>query len=90
VTLRAHPCRRIRVPIVHGVGEGSKRRLDVVPTPFIVESTLDEFYDECTPSTGTGPSIQFGNQLVLQNYVHTHVPTLAHRVSHTLSVWSPT
>jgi hypothetical protein len=50
---------------VHGLGEGSKGRLDVVPAPFIVESALDEFCHECTPSTGTDSSIQFGDQLVV-------------------------
>jgi hypothetical protein len=78
VTLSADPCRRIRVPIVHGVGEGSKGRLDVVPTAFIVQAAPDEFGDECAPLSGADSSIQFSDKLVRQRYVHTHVPIIAH------------
>jgi hypothetical protein len=78
VTLRPDPRCWVRVPIVHSVREGSECRLDVIPAPFIVQATLNEFGDERTPLSGADSTIQLSHQLVLQHYVHTHVLSLAH------------
>jgi hypothetical protein len=77
LTLGADPSCGIRVPIVHGVGEHPKRRLDVIPAPLIGQATLGEFGDECTPPSRTDSSIHLGHQLIGQRYVHTHVLRLA-------------
>jgi hypothetical protein len=78
VPLRAHPCGRIGVPIVLGVGQASEGGLNVVPPLFVVQSPPDELGNERAPATRTDSSAQLGDKLVIEHYVHTHVLTLAH------------
>lgn len=59
--------------------EPTERRLDVVPAPFVVEAAPDEFTDERAPLARADPAVELGHELVVQRYVHTHVPNLAHR-----------
>ena len=76
--LAAHPLRRIVVPVVAGVGDAAKRRFDVVPAPFIVESPLNQFSDEGATLPGAGPPVEFGHEIVVERDVQSHGPNLAH------------
>lgn len=78
VTLGADPGRRVGVPIVGSVAKCSECRLDIVPAPFIVKRALYELGDEGAAPTGTHSAVQLGDKLVIQRYVHTHGPSLAH------------
>lgn len=67
--LPPHPLRRVVVPRVTAVIYAAQRRFDVVPTPLIVETPLDEFADESAASPGAGASIKFHDEGVGQRYV---------------------
>ena len=89
LSLGANPPGDIVVPVVVRVGQSGQRGLDVFPPPFVVEPSPDEFGDEGAPPPGTGPSIQLGDQLVLERYVYTHVLRIAHsRSSERRERWS--
>lgn len=45
-----------------GVGDAAKRRFDVVPAPFVVESSLDQFSDEGATLPGAGTPVEFGHE----------------------------
>ena len=42
LTLSPHPCRRIVVPLVTGIGQAAEGGFDVVPAPLVLETALDE------------------------------------------------
>ena len=67
--LPPHPLRRVIVPLVTGIIDTTQCRFDLVPTPFIVETTLNEFADESTTSPGACASIEFDDEMVRQSYV---------------------
>ena len=74
----AYPRLRVGVPVVTLVGDASKRRDDLVPPSPLVERSLDGAGDEGTPSAFPDSAIQFCDERIVQNYVHTHVCRLAH------------
>ena len=67
--LLPHPLRRIVVPLVTAVSYPTQCRFDVIPTSFIVETTLNELADKSTTSPGAGASIEFHDEVVRQSYV---------------------
>jgi len=72
------PGSRIIIPLVARVGEPAKRRLDIVPTPLVVQPTTDQLDKERAPASNACPSIKFGDKVVVQRYVYPHGLTLAH------------
>ena len=59
MSLLTYPRRRIVVPIVAAIRNAAQRRLDVIPTPFIVERPSDEFGDEGATTTGARTPVEF-------------------------------
>ncbi len=59
---------------------------DVGPTPFVFETTPNQLGDERTASPRTGTVIEFGDEVIVERYVQTHVITLAHTRS---GFWTP-
>ena len=72
------PGRRIGVPRVAAVVDLAEGRFDVVPTALVLEPSADEFGDEGAASSSTASSVEFGDELVVECYVQTHVLTIAH------------
>lgn len=67
--LAPDPRGRVRVPVVTGVGQLAEGRLDVVPPSLVVEAPTHQLCDEGAPATGADPSVELGDQAVLQRYV---------------------
>jgi hypothetical protein len=78
-TLLSYPGSGILVPLVAGVGKSAKGRLDVIPAPLVIESAPDQLRDETTAASRAYSLIEFSHEGVVQRYVHSHVPKLAHR-----------
>src|SRR5689334_12135095 len=78
MALGPHPRRRIVVPDVASGPDRAQRRLDVVPAALVLEAPPDQLGDEGATSASTGAPVECSNQLVVQRYVQTHGPTLAH------------
>ena len=76
--LAADPFTGIVIPFVALVGDSPERCLDVVPPPLVVESAANQFCDECAASPASSPPVEFGNELVINGNVQSHVPTIAH------------
>ena len=76
--LAADPFTGIVIPFVALVGDSPERCLDVVPPPLVVESAANQFCDECAASPASSPLVEFGNKLVINGNVQSHVPTIAH------------
>lgn len=70
----------IVVPVVPTVLDGAERRDDVVPPPLVVEPATDELRDEGAPTTGPGAPVELRHEFIVQRYVHTHVPRIAHKL----------
>ena len=76
--LVADPFTGIVIPFVALVGDSPERCLDIVPSPLVVESAANQLCDECAASPAASPLVEFGNELVINGYVQSHVPTIAH------------
>ena len=76
--LAADPFTGIVIPFVALVGDSPERCLDVVPPPLVVESAANQFCDECAASPASSPLVEFGNELVINGNVQSHVPIIAH------------
>jgi hypothetical protein len=63
------------VPVV---GKLPERAFDVVPAPLVFETTPNQFGDERTAPPRARSLVEFGDQIVVQSYVQTHVLNLAH------------
>ena len=64
------------------VGHTAERGLDVVPAPFVFETTLDQLGDEGAPPPRSGTPIELGYQCIVQCDMYAHGPTLAHKEAH--------
>lgn len=78
VPLPADPFTGIGIPFVALVRDGPKRGLDIVPSPLIVESPANQLRDERAAAAASRPLIELGNELVVDRYVQSHVPRIAH------------
>jgi hypothetical protein len=68
-TLLAHPRRRIAVPVVAVVRELPERPFDVVPAPFVSETTPNQLGDEGAVPPRAGTVIEFGYEVMVERYV---------------------
>ena len=78
-SLPVDPCGGILVPLVPLVRHGSERRLDLVPPVLVLQGPSNGLGDEAAPAPPAHSLVQFGDQLIVQAYVHTHGHTIAHR-----------
>lgn len=78
VTLSADPCRGVLVPRVAAVGKLPECCFDIVPPPLVVQAAPDQFGDEGAAPARTCSLIELGYEVVVQGYVQSHVPNLAH------------
>jgi hypothetical protein len=76
--LAADPFTGIVIPFVALVGDSPERCLDIVPSPFVIESVANQLCDERAASPASSPPVEFGNELVINGNVQSHVPTIAH------------
>jgi len=76
--LVADPFSGIVIPFVALVGDGPEGCLDIVPSPLVIESATNQLCDECAASPASSPLVEFGNELVINGYVQSHVLTIAH------------
>lgn len=60
------------------VGDGADGSLQLRPTSLVPKRCANRRRDERTATTRPDTLVEFGNDVVLQRYVHTHVPTLTH------------
>ena len=49
--------------------DSAQCRFDVVPAPFIVKATSNEFADERAASSGTSALIEFDDEVIGHGYV---------------------
>jgi hypothetical protein len=77
-TLAADPFTGIGIPVVALVGDSTERCLDVIPSPLVIEPTANQICDKCATSPASGPLVEFGNELVINGNVQSHVPSIAH------------
>ena len=87
--LVADPFTGIVIPFVALVGDGPERCLDIVPSPLVIESAANQLCDECAASPASSPLVEFGNELVINGYVQSHVLTIAHWVPASLHLPHP-
>jgi len=76
--LAADPFTGIVIPFVARVGDSSECCLDIVPSALVIESAANQLCDECAASPAASPPVEFGNELVINGNVQSHVPTIAH------------
>jgi hypothetical protein len=76
--LAADPFTGIVIPFVALVGDSPERCLDVVPPPLVIKSAANQLCDECAASPASSPPVEFGNELVINGNVQSHVSTIAH------------
>ena len=74
MTLSPCPRRGIRVPLVAGIGQTTKRGFDVIPVPFVLGTTPHEFGDERTSPPRTRSPVDFIDEIVVECDVQTHGP----------------
>ncbi len=67
--LLSNPHRRVVVPFVAGVGDGAERRLDVVPSPFVLKAPPNELCDESASPPRPDPPVEVGDEVVVQRNV---------------------
>ena len=77
--LRPDPTGRIAVPFMIRVPQGAQRDFDLIPPLLILKRLPDGRCDEGAPATAPNPSIESGDQFVLQAYVQAHGHSLAHK-----------
>jgi len=77
-TLAADPFTGIVIPFVALVGDSPERCLDIVPSPLVIEPAANQLCDECATSPASGPLVEFGNELVINVNVQSHVLIIAH------------
>ena len=72
MTLSPHPRGRIVAPLVSVIGQAPESGFDVIPAPFVLETTPDEFGDErASPPRARSPD-DLGHEIVVECYVQTH------------------
>jgi len=76
--LAADPFTGIVIPFVALVGDSPERCLDIVPSPFVIEPAANQLCDKCATSPASGPLVEFGNELVIDGNVQSHVLNIAH------------
>ncbi len=77
-TLAADPFTGIVIPFVALVGDSPERCLDIVPSPLVIEPAAYQFCDECATAPAPSPLVEFGNELVINGNVQSHVLIIAH------------
>jgi hypothetical protein len=77
-TLAADPFTGIVIPFMALVGDSPERCLDIVPSPLVIEPAANQLCNECATSPASSPLVEFGNELVINGNVQSHVPTIAH------------
>jgi hypothetical protein len=75
--LCANPGTRVRVPVVALAVDLPQRCEDVIPAPLVLESATDGLRYERAPLPSTHPTIELGDETVVQCNVHTHAHKLA-------------
>ena len=55
--LAADPFAGIFIPFVARVGDSPERCLDIVPSPFVIESAANQFCDECAAPPASSPPV---------------------------------
>jgi hypothetical protein len=92
--LGGNPTCRIVVPIVSSGFERPCGRRDLLPAALVLERPSERGGDVCAAPARTGPPIELSEELVIEVYVYTHVPTLTHSSAHsscrTPPQWSAT
>jgi hypothetical protein len=76
--LGTNPAGNVVVPVVSGVLDLAERGLDVVPPTFVLEPAPDQLGDEGTALASPDALIELLHELVVERYVQTHVPRIAH------------
>ncbi len=79
-SLLTNPAGRIGVPLMAAVTHSAERRLDIVPSPLVIETALDQLLDHHAATPAAGPPVKFSDDSVVQRYVYPHGPRLAHRL----------
>ncbi len=69
MTLLADPLAGIGIPRVAMVIERAQRRLDLIPSSFVVEALADERHDECAPAPGSSSPVELSDKIVVKLYV---------------------
>ncbi len=69
LSLGLHPRCRIDAPAVSGIGDRLERRLNIVPTSLVLEHLSNGCFDVGASLAGTGPSVEFCHDVVMQRYV---------------------
>lgn len=77
--LVADPFTGIGIPLVAFVGDCPERRLYIVPSPLVIEPPANQLRDERAASPAPGPPVEFGDKFVIDGYVQSHVPMIAHK-----------
>lgn len=78
VPLRADPLGWVPIPLVTVVLDRAKRRLDVLPTPPVLERRPNRLGDESAPLPAPNAPVELDDQLVGQAYVQSHGHKLTH------------
>ena len=76
--LAADPFSGIAIPFMALVGDSPERCLDIVPAPLVIESAANQLCDERAAPPASSAPVEFGNELVINRNVQSHVPTIAH------------
>lgn len=83
-SLPADPSAGIVIPFVSAVGDGPQRCLDIIPSPLVIKSAANQLCNERAASPTAGPSVELGDELVINGNVQSHVPTIAHSCAEVL------
>jgi hypothetical protein len=67
--LRANPGRRVLIPLVPLILDGSDRGEDLVPATLVVEGAPEKPSDERAPPSLANSLVQLGHELILETYV---------------------
>ena len=78
MALLPHPLARIGIPIVTLAGKLAECALDIVPSALVFETTPNQLGHKRAAPPRPRPPVQLGHKLIIQRYVQTHVPRLAH------------
>ena len=60
------------------IGDSPQSRLDIVPPLFVLEAATNQLGDKGTALSGPDPSVEVSDQFILQSYVQSHGPSIAH------------
>jgi hypothetical protein len=76
--LFSHPSCGVGIPIMIVICDSTRGALDVAPPELLADCTLDGRTHECGPTPGAAQLINLSDELIVEFYVHSHVPSLAH------------